>query len=61
MKSVRKRLTYANVMSTIAVFLVVRRRAVHWPLGARQKNTVGTKQLKEQCGYGNGEDQERLR
>jgi hypothetical protein len=45
MKLVRKRLTYANVMSTIAVFLVV---AGGSALAAGQlgKNTVGTKQLK---------------
>jgi len=45
MKSVRKRLTYANVMSSIAVFLVV---AGGSALAANQlgKNTVGTKQLK---------------
>ena len=46
MKSVRKRLTYANVMSSIAVFLVV---AGGTALAASQlgKNTVGPKQLKE--------------
>jgi cytoskeletal protein RodZ len=45
MKSVRKRLTYANVMSSIAVFLVV---AGGSAFAATQlgKNTVGTKQLK---------------
>lgn len=46
MDSIRKRLTYANVMSTIAVFLMLGGgaafAAVH--LG---KNTVGTKQLKK--------------
>ncbi len=46
MKSVRKRLTYANVMSSLAVFLVV---AGGSALAATQlgKNTVGPKQLKE--------------
>lgn len=46
MKSVRKRLTYANVMSSIAVFLVV---AGGSAFAATQlgKNTVGTKQLKK--------------
>jgi hypothetical protein len=45
MKFVRKRLTYANVMSTVAVFLVV---AGGSALAANQlaKNSVGTKQLK---------------
>lgn len=45
MKFVRTRLTYANVMSSIAVFLVV---AGGSALAANQlgKNTVGTKQLK---------------
>jgi hypothetical protein len=46
MKSVRKRLTYANVMSSLAVFLVV---AGGSALAANQlaKNSVGTKQLKK--------------
>ena len=46
MKLVRKRLTYANVMSSLAVFLVV---AGGSALAANQlgKNTVGTKQLKK--------------
>jgi hypothetical protein len=46
MKSVRKRLTYANVMSSIAVFLVV---AGGSAFAANQlgKNTVGSKQLKK--------------
>jgi hypothetical protein len=45
MKSVRKRLTYANVMSSIAVFLVL---AGGTAFAANQlgKNTVGSKQLK---------------
>jgi hypothetical protein len=44
-KQIRKRLTYANVMSTIAVFLVVGGASA---LAATQlaKNSVGTKQLK---------------
>lgn len=45
MKSVRKRLTYANVMSTIAVFLAVG-GATALAAGQLGKNTVGTKQLK---------------
>jgi hypothetical protein len=46
MKSVRRRLTYANVMSSIAVFLVV---AGGSALAANSlgKNTVGSKQLKK--------------
>ncbi len=45
MKQIRKRLTYANVMSSIAVFLVLGGGAA---LAANQlgKNSVGTKQLK---------------
>lgn len=48
MKFVRRRLTYANVMSTIAVFLVV---AGGSALAATQlgKNTVGPKQLKKEA------------
>jgi hypothetical protein len=48
MKSVRKRLTYANVMSSIAVFLVV---AGGSAFAATQlgKNTVGSKQLKKEA------------
>ena len=48
MKSVRKRLTYANVMSSIAVFLVV---AGGSAFAATQlgKNTVGAKQLKKEA------------
>jgi hypothetical protein len=48
MQFVRRRLTYANVMSTIAVFLVV---AGGSALAANQlgKNTVGTKQLKKEA------------
>lgn len=46
MKQIRKRLTYANVMSTLAVFLVVSGASA---LAASQlaKNSVGTKQLKK--------------
>lgn len=45
MKQIRKRLTYANVMSTIAVFLALAGASA---FAATQlgKNTVGTKQLK---------------
>jgi hypothetical protein len=48
MQSLRKRLTYANVMSTIAVFLVV---AGGSAFAATQlgKNSVGTKQLKKEA------------
>ncbi len=45
MKHVRKRLTYANVMSSIAVFLVLG-GATALAAGQLGKNTVGTKQLK---------------
>lgn len=44
MKKIRKRLTYANVMSSIAVFLVIGGATAFAALG---KNTVGTKQLKK--------------
>ena len=44
MKHVRKRLTYANVMSSIAVFLILGGGAAFAALG---KNTVGTRQLKK--------------
>ncbi len=44
MKQIRKRLTYANVMSSIAVFLVVGGATAFAALG---KNTVGTTQLKK--------------
>jgi hypothetical protein len=45
-KQIRKRLTYANVMSTIAVFLVIGGASA---LAASQlgKNSVGSKQLKK--------------
>jgi hypothetical protein len=45
-KQIRKRLTYANVMSSIAVFLVIGGASA---LAASQlaKNSVGTKQLKK--------------
>ena len=46
MKSIRKRLTYANVMSSIAVFLVVG-GATALAAGQLGKNTVGSKQLKK--------------
>jgi hypothetical protein len=48
MKSARKRLTYANVMSSIAVFLVV---AGGTAFAASQlgKESVGTKQLKKEA------------
>lgn len=46
MKQIRKRLTYANVMSTIAVFLVLG-GATALAAGQLGKNTVGTKQLKQ--------------
>jgi hypothetical protein len=48
MKSARKRLTYANVMSSIAVFLVV---AGGTAFAASQlgKETVGSKQLKKEA------------
>lgn len=48
MKPIRKRLTYANVMSTIAVFLVLGGASA---LAAAQlgKNTVGAKQLKKKA------------
>jgi hypothetical protein len=45
MKPVRRRLTYANVMSSIAVFLVVAGGSA-LAAGTLGKNTVGTKQLK---------------
>ena len=46
MKQIRQRLTYANVMSTIAVFFVIGGASA---LAATQlgKNTVGSKQLKK--------------
>ena len=48
MKSVHKRLTYANVMSSIAVFLVL---AGGTAFAASQlgKESVGTKQLKKEA------------
>jgi hypothetical protein len=45
-KQIRKRLTYANVMSSIAVFLVLG-GATALAAGQLGKNTVGTKQLKK--------------
>jgi hypothetical protein len=46
LNQVRKRLTYANVMSTIAVFLVLG-GATALAAGQLGKNTVGSKQLKK--------------
>jgi len=46
LKQIRKRLTYANVMSSIAVFLVLG-GATAFAAGHLGKNTVGTKQLKK--------------
>ena len=46
MKNLRKRLTYANVMSTIAVFLLLG-GATAIAAGGLGKNTVGSKQLKK--------------
>jgi hypothetical protein len=43
LKQIRKRVTYANVMSSIAVFLVIGGATAFAALG---KNTVGSKQLK---------------
>ncbi len=44
MKQIRKRLTYANVMSSIAVFIVLGGAAI--AASQLPKNSVGTKQLK---------------
>ena len=46
MKQARKRLTYANVMSSIAVFLILG-GATAVAAGQLGKNSVGTKQLKQ--------------
>ena len=46
MKQIRKRLTYANVMSSIAVFLILG-GATAIAAGQLGKNTVGAKQLKK--------------
>jgi hypothetical protein len=46
MDSLRKRLTYANVMSTFAVFLVLGGGAA-FAASQLRKNSVGTKQLKK--------------
>ncbi|HEY7949230.1 MAG TPA: hypothetical protein VID51_00175 [Solirubrobacterales bacterium] len=46
MKQIRKRLTYANVMSSIAIFLVLGGGAA-LAAGKLGKNTVGSKQLKK--------------
>ncbi len=48
MKSVRKRLTYANVMSSIAVFLVVA-GGTAFAASQLEKESVGTKQLKKEA------------
>ncbi len=56
MKQIRKRLTYANVMSSIAVFLVLG-GATAFAAGKLGKNRVGTKQLKNNAVT--GADQER--
>ncbi len=48
MKFVRGRLTYANVMSSIAVFLVVA-GGTAFAAAELGKNTVGTKQLKKEA------------
>jgi hypothetical protein len=46
LKQIRKRLTYANVMSSIAVFLMLG-GATAFAAGQLGKNTVGSKQLKK--------------
>ncbi len=46
MKLIRKRLTYANTMSTIAVFLVLG-GATAFAAGQLPENSVGSKQLKK--------------
>ncbi len=46
MKAIRKRLTYANVMSSLAVFLVLGGGAA-FAAGKLAKNSVGSKQLKK--------------
>lgn len=46
MKTIRSRLTYANVMSTIAVFLIIG-GATAFAATHLGKNSVGTKQLKK--------------
>jgi hypothetical protein len=45
-KKIRKRITYANVMSSIAVFLVLGGGAA-FAAGKLAKNSVGTKQIKK--------------
>lgn len=47
MKSVRKRLTYANVMSSIAVFLVLAGGTAFAATQMLPKNSVGSKQIKK--------------
>ncbi|MBS1882496.1 MAG: hypothetical protein JSS97_06020 [Actinobacteria bacterium] len=49
MKHVRKRLTYANVMSSLAVFLILA-GGTAFAATELAKNTVGTKQLKKGSG-----------
>ncbi len=44
MRLIRKRLSYANVMATVAVFMVLGGGAY-----ALSKNSVGTKQLKNKA------------
>jgi hypothetical protein len=46
-KQIRKRLTYANVMSSIAVFLVIGGATAIAAKQVLPKNSVGTKQLKK--------------
>lgn len=46
MKAIRSRLTYANVMSSIAVFLVIG-GATAFAASQLEKNSVGAKQLKK--------------
>ncbi|HTT94107.1 MAG TPA: hypothetical protein VMF55_05505 [Solirubrobacterales bacterium] len=48
MKLVRKRLTYANVMSTLAVFLVLAGGSA-FAAARLGKNSVGTRQLKKEA------------
>lgn len=50
MHRIRKRLTYANVMSSIAVFLLLGGAA--YAAGQLPKNSVGTKQLKKNAVIG---------
>ena len=52
MNLVRKRVTYANVMSSIAVFLVLGGAAFAAATTELPKNSVGTKQLKKNAVVG---------